>query len=146
VPDGSKCATLYEKYPAMGYGKSILIGDVEVSDLRYLEDGAWTKSVSYVEVEPQCILEGYQNPDYSGMLGKWRGMLSAPNRHEMDAKYERNKMESLKCSCERRTCAEHYSYGNGIRSGCPAPMCDVITYEMVDAWKKKVNASYHLKA
>ena len=79
------------------------------------------------------------------MLGRWRGSVSAPNRHEMDSKFENDKLKSLKCSCKEQTCEEHYTYGTGISAGCAKPECNVISYEICDSWKKKVKNSIKYK-
>jgi len=100
----------------------------------------WKNIASYVEVEPNCVFEGYKDANFGTLLGRWRGSIDAPNKHEMDLKYENDKMESFKCTCKEQTCAEHYTYGNDWtpHGGCPMPQCGVVSYDICDSWKKKV--------
>ena len=117
-------------------------GSGAVANLKNMavEDYTWANIVSYIEVQPSCVFEAYKDPDFKSMIGVWRGQLDRPNIHELDLKYENDKMESFKCTCEEQTCAEHYTYGNSwnMNGNCPMPECGLVSYDICDSWKKKV--------
>ena len=144
-----KCATLFTAYPSYKNGDiSIDVPVFEPDDMNKMTSlnrlgvitpKNWVRKVSYVEVEPKCIFEGFQGKDHQNSLGKWRGRLTEVTGHEMDPEYENDAMKSFKCQCfPNRTCTDLYNYNQKIKKGCSEPLCDIAQPVLHDAWKKKV--------
>merc|ERR1739848_420038 len=72
VPGGETCAIVYDKMSAYkSKARSFETGSGSISDLStVLTNGeSWAKSVSYIEVQPECVFSGYEEPDHKTLLG-----------------------------------------------------------------------------
>lgn len=90
--------------------------------------------ISFIQVEPKCVLQGFRRENFHGLMANWRGSHTHLNVHEMSVRDD-NTMKSYKCTCNNLvSCDEYYTYGNP-RVGCPAPQCDVASYSVSDSWR-----------
>ena len=146
------CATFHESYPTFNDGgESFPTGTFEVSNLATIETGSqqdgvtnwkpsssWTDKISYVQLEPKCKLEAFNQNDFTKLIGSWRGSQNLQNGHEMLEGKENDKISSYTCSCSEESCDSYYMFGKDVPKGCQSPKCDVVTYSLTDSWRKKV--------
>lgn len=144
--DGQVCAVLNtEQGDKISEGASLTISTGEIPNLGQVFNGpgsTWKNLISSAEVRPGCVLETYDKPVYKTMINLIKAPEDTSISHNMDATHEDNKIESLKCSCDERTCVDDYTYGGSVKKGCPAPTCGIISYDICDKWKKKQNSKW----
>ena len=113
-------------------------GNQQETVTNWKPSGSWSNKVSYVQLEPQCKLEAFNQNGFSHRIGSWRGAQNLQNGHEMLLGRENDKMSSYKCSCSKQSCDSYYMFGKDIPKGCQPPKCDVVTYSLTDSWRRQV--------
>ena len=134
---------MYTFYPSyQNGGESIAVGEISLSKMSSYGGDNWSNRVSWIEIEPKCVFEGFRNKNFGGQLGTWKGLLDSKTSQELDPYYENDKMKSFKCKCQETfTCEDQYTYNFENPKNCLTPDCNIARIQLDDAWKKKVSYS-----